>query len=84
MILLRIKKWKVFCDAHYMDEVFQNLILNAVDAMKDQLVGERTITVTTTLYDRQIKSTKDPGPGIKPSVMDNLFEPFSFNQIDKA
>ncbi len=33
------KKWKVFCDGHYIDEVFQNLILNAVDAMKDQLVG---------------------------------------------
>ena len=71
------KEVKVFCDAHYMDEVFQYLILNAVDAMKDQLVGERTITVTTTLYDRQIKiEFKDSGPGISPSVMDNLFEPF--------
>ena len=71
------KEVKVFCDGHYMEEVFQNLILNAVDAMKDQLVGERTITVTTTLYDRQIKiEFKDSGPGISPSVMDNLFEPF--------
>lgn len=71
------KEVKVFCDAHYMEEVFQNLILNAVDAMKDQLAGERIITVTTTLYDRQIKiELKDTGPGISPSVMDNLFEPF--------
>lgn len=71
------KEVKVFCDGHYMEEVFRNLILNAVDAMKDQLVGERTITVTTTLYDRQIKiEFKDSGPGISPSVMDNLFEPF--------
>ena len=71
------KEVKVFCDAHYMEEVFQNLILNAVDAMKDQVVGERTITVTTMLYDRQIKiEFKDSGPGISPSVMDNLFEPF--------
>lgn len=65
----------VFCDLHYLSEVFRNLIFNAVDAMGETNVRE--IKISMERYDRQIKlEFADSGPGINPAILEKVFEPF--------
>ncbi len=75
----------VFCDRHYMQEIFHNLIINAVEAMaalpKDR---PRLLTILTFLYENEIQiQFQDSGPGISPAIEDNLFEPFSSTKPTK-
>ncbi len=70
-------KVNVFCDVHYLQSVFQNILLNAVEAISESSGIDREIIVETMLYDRQIMiEFKDSGHGISPAILDNLFEPF--------
>lgn len=68
---------RVFCDPHYMSEVFRNIYSNAIDAMNASHDTHKVITVQTTRYENQIRiQIGDSGPGISPSVAGSLFEPF--------
>ncbi|OCQ91473.1 histidine kinase [Limnothrix sp. PR1529] len=69
------------CYAGQMNQVFMNLLTNAIDAIDEDKRGDREppqIAITTTLADPetvQIVIT-DNGPGISPEVQRNLFDAF--------
>ncbi|MBI3319785.1 MAG: PAS domain-containing protein [Candidatus Omnitrophica bacterium] len=67
---------KVTCDHDLMDQVFTNLVTNALEAMPN---GGGVLTVETQL-DREkqqaIVSIADTGRGIPPKVQAQLFKPF--------
>jgi signal transduction histidine kinase/purine-cytosine permease-like protein len=71
----------VECYAGQMNQVFMNLLTNAIDAIDEDKRGDREppqIAITTTLADLdtvQIVIT-DNGPGIAPEVQRNLFDAF--------
>ncbi|MEW5702634.1 MAG: ATP-binding protein [Candidatus Zixiibacteriota bacterium] len=56
-----------------MQQIFTNILINAVQAIK----GEGRITVTTELADGQVRThITDTGEGIPSDNMDKIFEPF--------
>ncbi|MBD1848074.1 PAS domain-containing protein [Cyanobacteria bacterium FACHB-63] len=71
----------VNCDASQLNQVFINILSNAIDAIRTKLQGFTTfiptITITTKYQDGSaIVYIKDNGVGILPEVMQHLFEPF--------
>jgi C4-dicarboxylate-specific signal transduction histidine kinase len=61
-----------------LQQVILNLIVNAVEAMKDMSGGPRDVLITTgkTEAGDTVVSVRDSGPGLAPSVRDTLFRPF--------
>lgn len=58
-----------------MNQVWTNIIDNAIDAM--EVNGKGQLTITTTHDDRFLKvSIKDDGPGIPEDLKQNIFAPF--------
>jgi two-component system NtrC family sensor kinase len=65
----------VQADASQMQQVFINIIINAVEAMKGQ--GKLTISTRTADQAKAVQiSITDTGCGISPENLDRLFEPF--------
>lgn len=63
----------VECFPTRLNQVFTNLLRNALDAMK----GQGTVTITTTVEEgKVIARVTDTGPGIPEHVRAKLFEPF--------
>ncbi|MBM3174286.1 MAG: PAS domain S-box protein [Chloroflexi bacterium] len=63
-------------DPGQIQQVILNLIVNAEQEMK-LAHGKGKLTISTEKSDSIIKiSVKDDGPGIKPEIMDRLFDPF--------
>ncbi|MBX3025659.1 hypothetical protein KF840_12200 [bacterium] len=63
----------VECLAGQLDQVFLNVLANAIDAV----AGAGTIAVRTRLAPpRAVVEVADDGPGIAPELRDRLFEPF--------
>jgi C4-dicarboxylate-specific signal transduction histidine kinase len=67
-----------------LQQVVLNLIINAVEAMKDMSkeVRELRITTTTTGTDGVLVSVSDTGPGLAPATLKNLFRPFHTTKAD--
>ncbi len=66
---------KVFVDVGQMQQVFLNIILNAVEAMEGK--GELTITSKLDEDEEHVLLTiRDTGPGIPTEVINKIFEPF--------
>jgi C4-dicarboxylate-specific signal transduction histidine kinase len=61
-----------------LQQVVLNLIVNAVEAMKDMTKGPRDVSITTgkTEVGDTVVSVRDSGPRLAPSVRDTLFSPF--------
>jgi C4-dicarboxylate-specific signal transduction histidine kinase len=61
-----------------LQQVILNLIVNAVEAMRDMGEGPRNVLITTgkTEAGDTVVSVGDSGPGLVPEIRDNLFKPF--------
>ncbi len=67
----------VNCNENELQQVVQNLLINARDAVKQGEAQERRIEITTTSDDKSVQLTvSDNGPGIKAEDQDRVFEPF--------
>ena len=75
----------VFCHPVQINQVFMNLLSNAIDALKDRAEGsEKRIEIVTEMEDgtaspqesRVRVKIRDTGPGIPPGVRDCIFDPF--------
>lgn len=75
------------CDAGRMVQVFVNLIRNAVHALRAHAGHPGWIRVSAHIEAREdgdwiVISVLDNGPGIDPSVVDTLFDPFVSSRLD--
>jgi signal transduction histidine kinase len=77
------------CDPDRLVQVFVNLIRNSVDAMGGSTGAARgrTIRVESSSVRRDDRDwlsimVKDDGPGIDPSILPRLFEPFASTRLD--
>jgi PAS domain S-box-containing protein len=68
---------KVFLDPHYMHSVIYNLINNAAQALAGRQDGVIKVSSGWLEAEREVYLTiSDNGPGLEPSMMENLFQPF--------
>lgn len=67
---------KILADPDLVDQVVINLLLNAIDAVKDSPNPKIMITASTNLNNRITIDFADNGHGIKPDQMDKIFMPF--------
>jgi nitrogen fixation/metabolism regulation signal transduction histidine kinase len=79
-ILIRIKIFpqdlKILADPDLIDQVVINLLLNAVDAIKEVPEPQITIVASTNLNNRTTIEFADNGKGIKQDILDKIFMPF--------
>lgn len=69
---------KVECYAGKVNQVFMNIITNALNAIKDKSgQGEESLVITTSQEKGMARiSIKDSGTGMTPEVKEKIFEPF--------
>ncbi|AFY52693.1 histidine kinase with HAMP domain [Rivularia sp. PCC 7116] len=77
---------KVDCYAGQLNQVFMNILVNAIDALEDEINKNENINktfnpqirVSTELFDNQniVIRIADNGSGIPPNVQSKLFDPF--------
>jgi C4-dicarboxylate-specific signal transduction histidine kinase len=73
---------RVMADPIQMQQVLVNLMLNAVQAMREQ-PAPRDVTVTVRSDATAVTvSVADGGPGVPPAVRPRLFEPFASSKAD--
>ncbi len=65
----------ITADPDLIDQVIINLLLNAVDAVKD-CPNPKIVILATEVNGRIKIEVKDNGTGIKPDIMDKIFMPF--------
>jgi len=74
-IILKDPDMTLDADVSLIEQVLINLVVNAVEAVKDS--AEPTITLLGTTYNgRPLIKVADNGTGMSPEVMDNIFIPF--------
>ncbi|MBU1368579.1 MAG: GHKL domain-containing protein [Bacteroidetes bacterium] len=66
----------LLADPDLVDQVLINLLLNAIDAVKEQENAQISITASTNLNNRITVDIADNGSGIKTDLMDKIFMPF--------
>lgn len=58
------------------NQVFMNLLLNAVQALEEHSDGRGTVTIRTRPAEDGVRvEVEDDGPGMTPEVLDRIFEP---------
>ncbi len=67
----------VLADEVQLQQVLVNLLTNAADAMAEQPISTRRVTVDSFVDDKTVECRiTDAGPGFKSEVVENIFEPF--------
>jgi len=66
----------VLVDKVQVQQVILNLIRNAIDAMTESERRDLVVRVTPDRDDMALVTVSDTGPGIRPDVADQLFQPF--------
>ena len=67
----------IICDHIQFQQVIINLVVNAIDAMKDTPSEKRTISIRTSGVENFAElSVSDRGPGIPEDKLKAVFEPF--------
>jgi signal transduction histidine kinase len=68
---------KIRANGSELNQVWTNLIDNAIGAMKSQVDGQKTLTVRTVLEPEEVLvEFGDNGPGIPQEILGKIFEPF--------
>lgn len=73
-------------DEDRLTQVFVNLLRNGIDAMDDPAAA-KLLTAEGAAFERDGRmwasvTIADSGPGIKPEIIDRLFEPFASTRLD--
>jgi C4-dicarboxylate-specific signal transduction histidine kinase len=70
-------------DRVQMQQVFVNLILNAIEAMRETPDKDRTLTIDVA-SDSELMTVglNDSGPGVPPDRADNIFRPFETSKVN--
>lgn len=68
----------VECYAGQLNQVFMNILGNAIDALENQPDAVGNITIRTSVKDEQsiLVEISDDGPGMPPEVQNRIFDPF--------
>ncbi|MFZ4465190.1 MAG: sensor histidine kinase, partial [Bacteroidales bacterium] len=66
----------LLADPDLIDQVVINLLLNAIDAVKNQPAGMISITASVNINHRTTIEFADNGTGITPDLLDKIFMPF--------
>jgi C4-dicarboxylate-specific signal transduction histidine kinase len=66
----------VYADAHMMEEVFLNLINNAMQALANVNSPKLIRIVSAVDRDSVIVTVSDSGPGVPPPLRQSIFDPF--------
>ena len=67
---------KITADPDLIDQVLINLLLNAIDAIKEVKNPKISIMAYKNESERIIIEVADNGDGIKPDILDKIFMPF--------
>ncbi len=67
---------KASVDFGQVQQVFVNLLMNAVQAMKAAKKGSRIVVRTKAMAKKVRVEIADDGPGIKPETINRIFDPF--------
>ena len=67
---------KILADPDLVDQVLINLLLNAIDAVKDIENPQITIVASINLNNRAMIEIADNGKGIQQDILDKIFMPF--------
>ncbi len=70
------KDLKILADPDLIDQVLINLLLNAIDAIKETENPKIAIMASINLNNRITIEIADNGKGIKPDILDKIFMPF--------
>ena len=67
----------VDCYAGQMNQVFMNILANAIDALEDSQTADAEITISTAHQQAEVVvSIADNGPGIDEAIQEKIFDPF--------
>ncbi|MBE9063353.1 sensor histidine kinase [cf. Phormidesmis sp. LEGE 11477] len=67
----------VACYAGQMNQVFMNILVNAIDALEEAQIADAEITISTACQEEQAMITiADNGPGIEEEIRSKIFDPF--------
>ena len=68
---------KTLGDQAQLEQVFLNLVMNAIEAMSTSKTGARALQVKTAVGENDVLITiADSGPGIDPKSIDKIFDTF--------
>lgn len=70
------KDLKILADPDLIDQVIINLLLNAMDAVKEAKNPQITIVASINLNNRTMIEIADNGKGIQQDILDKIFMPF--------